>query len=419
MQSVLLDFDGTLTDSRAGILASYAAALRSLGHEPDPAVDLSHLIGPPIRDVIGPVLAHYGDDRADAAVAAYRAHYRSTGMLDSTLYEGVGALLRALRDNGRRLYLATAKRTDISRDMLARFGLLGMFAGVYRSEPGGALDHKPELIGHILAQEGIDPAEAVMVGDRRYDIAGAHANGVRAVGALWGYGGREELEAAGADALAEDPGALAETLLGPGPRVRAATADDLGGVLRLYRAFRSYDEGFDAAAARPCWDAMERSGATTVLVAETDGGLAATCSLTVAPNLTWSGRPYGVIENVATDPPVRREGLGLRVLAAAQARAWDAGCYKVSVASGSVDEGVLRFYERAGFARGRRRCSRCGGADRGSAAAGDRGRRGAASRREVERSDAGGRGRPGVTGPGRDAYGAESVSVVGGGGVAA
>ena len=74
--------------------------------------------------------------------------------------------------------------------------------------PGGALDHKPELIADILTREGVAASEAVMVGDRRYDITGAHANGMRAIGVLWGYGSRAELEQAGADALAETPEAL-------------------------------------------------------------------------------------------------------------------------------------------------------------------------------------------------------------------
>jgi phosphoglycolate phosphatase len=96
--------------------------------------------------------------------------------------------------------------------MLEHFGVAHLFTGIYGSEPGGALDHKPELIAHILAREAIDPATACMSGDRHYDISGAHANRVRAIGVLWGYGSREELEQAGADALAETPGALATLL---------------------------------------------------------------------------------------------------------------------------------------------------------------------------------------------------------------
>ena len=54
-----------------------------------------------------------------------------------------------------------------------------------------------------------------MVGDRRYDVAGAHANGIRAIGVLWGYGGRKELEQAGADLLVSSPAELGTMLTRP------------------------------------------------------------------------------------------------------------------------------------------------------------------------------------------------------------
>ena len=134
--------------------------------------------------------------------------------------------------------------------------------------------------------------------------------------------------------------------------IRVATRADLAGVLAVYRVFRSYDPAFDASAAEASWNAIERSGLMTVVVAEVDGAIAATCTLLVVPNLTWSGRPWAVIENVATDPAYQRRGLGRAVLGFACDRAWAAGCYKVSLATGSVQEATLRFYEGAGFARG-------------------------------------------------------------------
>lgn len=351
MRAVLLDLDGTLTDSAAGILGSLRAALRELGQEPDPAVDLTFVIGPPMADVMGSVLAPYGDDRVDEAVAAYRRHYGETGLFDAAVYDGAGDVLRTLQSAGCRLFLATAKRVDFAVRLLERFGLAGHFAGIYGSVPGGALDRKPDLIRHILAREGIDPADAVMVGDRRYDIAGARANGVRAIGATWGYGARQELEAEGADALADTLPDLVPLLLGPGAAVvRPAVRDDLPGLLEIYRAFRSFDPAYDATAAAPAWNAMAASGVVP-LVAAVAGAVAATCTLAIVPNLTWSGRPYAVIENVATAPAHRRQGLGRRLLAYAADRAWAAGCYKVSLATGSTDDATLRFYEGAGFAR--------------------------------------------------------------------
>jgi phosphoglycolate phosphatase len=210
---VLLDLDGTLTDSKAGIIASYGAALRALGHEPDPAIDLTYVVGPVMTDVMGEVLAHYGDTRVTEAIAAYREHYGAVGLFENAVYDGVGDLLAGLRAAGCRICLATSKRTVFARPILERFGLAGYFDGIYGSEPDGTLDHKPELIAHILAREGIAASDAIMVGDRRYDISGAHANGVRAIGVLWGYGGRAELEQAGADRLVASPAELARVLL--------------------------------------------------------------------------------------------------------------------------------------------------------------------------------------------------------------
>ena len=135
--------------------------------------------------------------------------------------------------------------------------------------------------------------------------------------------------------------------------VRTAQPGDLAGMLALYRAFRSFDPAFDVDAAGPAWGRMLRSEMMSVVVAEVDGMVAASCTLAVVPNMTWRGRPYGVIENVATHPGHRRAGLGHAVLAEACARAWAADCYKVMLATGSTAEGTLRFYERAGFSRGK------------------------------------------------------------------
>ena len=214
LTSVLLDLDGTLVDSKPGIVASHHAALRELGHVPDPGIDLTFVIGPVLGDVIGQVLAPYGETRAAEAVAAYRRHYTETGIFDVAPYDGVAELLPALTGAGLRLYLATSKRTAFAARILDHLDLARHFEGIYGSEPDGFRDHKPELIADIMKRHAIAPGTAVMVGDRRYDIAGARANGIRGIGALWGYGGREELEAAGADLLASDPDDLRAALTG-------------------------------------------------------------------------------------------------------------------------------------------------------------------------------------------------------------
>jgi phosphoglycolate phosphatase len=77
--------------------------------------------------------------------------------------------------------------------------------GIYGREPDGRFEDKAVLMAHVLASEGLDPAEVCMVGDREHDVIAAKRNGVPVVGVLWGYGERAELEAAGADLIIERP----------------------------------------------------------------------------------------------------------------------------------------------------------------------------------------------------------------------
>ena len=213
VHSVLLDLDGTLIDSRPGIAASTVAALRALGHAPDDTLDVTSVIGPPLQDMLRVLLQAYGDDRVDEAVTAYRQHYGDTGLFGSEPYPGIHDALQEMHGAGLRIYLATSKREVFARRILEHLDLASYFAAIHGSVPSGELDHKPELLAHILIERNIAAHESLMVGDRRHDIAGAHAVGMRSLGVLWGYGSRDELETAGADRLVENPADLARAVL--------------------------------------------------------------------------------------------------------------------------------------------------------------------------------------------------------------
>jgi GNAT superfamily N-acetyltransferase len=133
------------------------------------------------------------------------------------------------------------------------------------------------------------------------------------------------------------------------PIIRPARPGDLPGVLALYRQLNPGDPVPGIADAEAAWSALLTSGLTTTFVADVAGQLVSTCTLAIVPNLSRGARPYGVIENVVTDAGHRRSGLGRAVLHAAIARAWEANCYKVHLATGSRRESTLRFYEGAGF----------------------------------------------------------------------
>ena len=121
---VIFDLDGTLTDSAAGIVASFRHALGQIG-APVPEGDLAQrLVGPPMHHT----LAAMGlGEQADAAIAAYRADYTSRGWLMNTMFDGVAALLADLRAAGVRLAVATSKAEPTARRILAHFGLDGYF----------------------------------------------------------------------------------------------------------------------------------------------------------------------------------------------------------------------------------------------------------------------------------------------------
>jgi phosphoglycolate phosphatase len=215
-RAVLLDLDGTLIDSRPGIAASCEAALRALGHSLDPAFDVTPLIGPPLPQVIGRLLACRCDDRIEAGVAAYRAHYGEIGLHMATVYPGIAAAVRRLSAHAA-CFVVTSKRTVFAARIVAALEFATVIRGVHGTEADGSLDDKARLIATVIHREGLDPNHTVMVGDRSHDVIGAHANGLMAVGVLWGYGSREELETAGADALADAPGDLADIgFLSPG-----------------------------------------------------------------------------------------------------------------------------------------------------------------------------------------------------------
>ncbi|WP_214622663.1 GNAT family N-acetyltransferase [Sphingobium nicotianae] len=134
--------------------------------------------------------------------------------------------------------------------------------------------------------------------------------------------------------------------------LRTATQADLAPMQALYRHLDPDAPPADPAAAEAALEALLASRLAHLLVADQAGVLVASCLLLVIPNLTRGVRPFAIIENVVTHADFRRQGLATRLLHLAQERARAAGCYKLMLAAGRREEGILRFYERAGFTRG-------------------------------------------------------------------
>jgi phosphoglycolate phosphatase len=204
---VLLDLDGTLTDSGPGIAASATYAFTALGLPvPAPAV-LRSFVGPPITESFR--LHGVPEARVRDAVTEYRRAFRAGGMYDNALYPGVVDALRRLRGDGCRLALATSKPQVFAEPICAHFGLDALLDGVFGAPPDDVPSTKADVIAAALAaQDGWSPTTTVMVGDREHDVRGAAAHGIRCVGVAWGYGGEGELERAGAVTVVDTPDAL-------------------------------------------------------------------------------------------------------------------------------------------------------------------------------------------------------------------
>ena len=210
--TVLFDMDGTLTDSQEGIVKSVSYALERLGRELPPRDTLTAFIGPPLHESFSAIC---GMDEAETerAVCEFRDYFARRGWAENVPYEGMAEFLAALHAAGLRLIVATSKPETSAQKILKHFSLERYFDLICGSHPEDKSSaDKASVVRAALTRAGA-PKRAVMVGDRRHDMAGAHANGLEAVGVLYGYGSREELAAAGAEQLAADLNELKAILL--------------------------------------------------------------------------------------------------------------------------------------------------------------------------------------------------------------
>ncbi|HSX69812.1 MAG TPA: HAD family hydrolase [Pseudomonas sp.] len=193
-QNILFDLDGTLTDPREGITRSVQYALAQLDiHEPDLAA-LEHFIGPPLLQCFMHTY-QLSEELGWQAVNHYRERFKVTGLYENRVFDGIDSLLGQLVAQGRTLYIATSKPTVFAREIARHFGFDRHFKVIYGSELDGTRTDKVELIRHLLAEEGLDPADCLMIGDRKHDLIGAHRNGLQAVGIGYGFGSHAELMA--------------------------------------------------------------------------------------------------------------------------------------------------------------------------------------------------------------------------------
>ena len=210
--TLLFDLDGTLTDPKVGITESIRYALVKMERPYPPDASLDWCIGPPLQESFATLLQTDDPQLPIEALRLFRERFGTVGLFENDPYPDIANVLGKLQAAGLRLFIATSKPAVYARQIVEHFDLAQYFLAVYGSELDGRLAHKNELIHHVLQTEALNPAQTLMIGDRKHDILGAKANNVAAAGVTWGYGSPEELSAAGANTLLHQPADLLQFL---------------------------------------------------------------------------------------------------------------------------------------------------------------------------------------------------------------
>jgi phosphoglycolate phosphatase len=211
LPALIFDLDGTLTDSKPGILGCLRKALdaRNMGDQGP----LDRFIGPPVEEWVVDLLPNGSEAERLALARDYRACYDREGWRNNSVFPGVREMLAGLHGQGFPLYVCTSKQQQFAIRILDAFQLSGLFTAIYGDKLEYASHSKVDLLANMLRERSLGPGSACpnpawMIGDRSYDIDAAHANRLRCLAAGWGYGTPQEC--AQADAVAATPADIAE-----------------------------------------------------------------------------------------------------------------------------------------------------------------------------------------------------------------
>jgi len=211
---VLIDLDGTISDSSPGMLTGFRKVFDRFDMEQPSDESIRRHFGPPLavtwREVYGMT-----DEQIVVGLEVYREYYHDVGMFENNLYDGVPELIKDLHGEGVTLSTATSKPEFSASRIIEHFGLREYFTFIGAADLAGTRDDKSAVIAHTLEnlQTSSQTHSIVMLGDRRHDVEGAREHGIDTIGVLWGYGTAKELSTAGAIALAERPRDAGDLLL--------------------------------------------------------------------------------------------------------------------------------------------------------------------------------------------------------------
>lgn len=198
-KAILFDLDGTLTDSGEGIINCAVFALEHFGLPIPSREEMRSIVGPPLHDSF----LRFGvpAEQVEEAIRVYRSRYIPIGKFENEPYPGIRELLEELVKAGHRLYVATSKPETMSVEILEHFDLAKYFTKICGASFDKSRSSKDAVIAYMLEETG-EAGNMTMVGDTKFDILGAKAHGIPAIGVAWGYGEVREMADAGAAGIA-------------------------------------------------------------------------------------------------------------------------------------------------------------------------------------------------------------------------
>lgn len=207
-KNIIFDLDGTVVDSRKGIINSVLHTLKQFKVKSDfDKRDLYWCINPRLKVIFSRLLNTRDADSLNKAVSIYRKRYMEKGILESSLYNGIQKVLSEYKKSGKNIFIATNKPVAFAENVVKHFDISKYVTKVYGNKLNTEKIKKSSILKNLLIKEKLKSYESLLIGDRKYDMISARVNHIDTAAVLYGYGSETELRSI-------DPNHLIESVEG-------------------------------------------------------------------------------------------------------------------------------------------------------------------------------------------------------------
>lgn len=202
--AVLFDFDGTVADTGEGVFFCIRKAIERFGLRQPTEAEIRKFIGPPMVVSYKTLYPQLSDDEVQKLLVSFREDYVKTGLYKFRLYDGITELLKKLSESGIKTAVASSKPQKELERIITYSGIDKYIGAIVGADINYKDSDKATIVEDAMKKLSVeDKSRVLMVGDRKYDIVGAHKVGIACAAVLFGYGSREEFEEYKAEYIVE------------------------------------------------------------------------------------------------------------------------------------------------------------------------------------------------------------------------